>query len=112
MGNSRTPIGFRVIGKLFVSVLPVTTCIHSFMKSIHPAERELFSQDSPPVPKLYAKKSSIAAEKDKLETRQDVTKGSTLLVTPIRCDPKYITAAEQVVLRVLWDTTVLVSTQA
>lgn len=52
-----------------------------------------------------------AAENDKSDTLQKVTERLALLVTPIRCDSKYITVARQVVLKVLCETPVLISTQ-
>lgn len=49
---------------------------------------------------------------DKLDFYQEIAKDYTLLVTPAKCDPEYITATRSKVLKVVCMTLGLVCTQA
>lgn len=112
MGESRTFVNFGVVNELVVPVLFGTIYIDSSIKSIHPAERKVVPHHSPTVPILIVYEANSKPEKNNIEARQEVEEELTLLETPIKCEPKCITVARQVVLKAMCETLVIVSTQA
>lgn len=112
MGESRTLVTLDVVEKLAVPVLFGTTFIDKFIKSIHADERKINLHHSAPVPILMPHEFNCEAKRNSSDTHQFIAQYPALLVMPISSESKYITAARQVALKAIYETPVLVSTNA
>lgn len=84
-----------LLKKLFVSVLLGTTLIDKFIKSIHPAGRKIVASHSTSVPVQMLYKAKSEEEKNLSDIRQLMDLDPSLLVTPVRIEPKYIIAPDK-----------------
>lgn len=113
IGDSHPCVMFGVMDKLILHVLLSSTFIARFKKPVHPAQVKIASSHSPLVLILLVLATRSEHEnKEQSNIRQANTEGLALLVTPTENEPKHITAARQEVLKVMCDTSALVSTGA
>lgn len=99
-----------MVGKSGLPVLLGRTFIGRALRSIHPAERKLVPYQSPKVPILMVLEGRSVAEKGEYSyIRRSILEDLELLVTPTQSEPRSIKVAEQIVLKVITETSVLVS---
>lgn len=63
------------------------------VESVDPAEREIVFYQTTLVPILTVPESRSEAEKEKLDSYQEIVEGPALLVMRIRCEPMHNTVA-------------------
>lgn len=84
MGELLTSVNYGVIKALEVPVFLGTTYIYRFIKSIHPAEREIVPYHSLPVPILMLKEAKRETKKNSTKASQGNEEVLVLLVTLVR----------------------------
>lgn len=112
VGESCTRVSFGVISELVVPVLLGKTYFNWFIKSIYPANRKIVFSHSPPVPIFMVHETWNKTEIDKLDSHQGFARGLASSVKATTCEPKCIMVTQQVVLKAICETLLLVFTQA
>lgn len=112
MPELRIRVTFGFMDKLAVHLLVGTSFIDIFIKLIHQTKRKLVPHHSLPVPIPMLQKASSVTEKNASDIRQIKDQDLVRLVTPTLSKPKYITVARQIARHVMYETPVLVYTQA
>lgn len=108
---SRTHVTFSIVGRLAAPSSLGTVSINKSITSINPAKREAILQYSPHIPYRLLQKATIAAKKDKSDSRQEIQEDLSLFVTPTPGGHRIRTATRQVLLKVMCDMLVLVVTK-
>lgn len=112
LSESRTCFSFRVLSESFVTVQVGRTYFDKLIKRIHPAERKVVTHHSMPVQIIMVRKDTKAAKNYKMEYpprgyRRFDTAGESRWLWPV-----YISVSQQVVLKVIYEISVLFFTQA
>lgn len=110
MGDSRSGVIFAIVDKLAVPIQFKAVFIDKVFRSIHPAEMKIVPHLSVPVPIPIVHGAQSAAW-DRSDIQKFVKQGPVLPMTPVSGEPRNITVALQVVLKVIQETSILVSTK-
>lgn len=98
IGKLRTCLKFRVLDELFILVKVRSMLIDRFIKSIHPTDRKIVPQSSPPIPSLTRQEPRSGAENNTPHAyKKNEKKMIWHFCTVIRREPKYILVARPVV---------------